>query len=212
MFPDTNKFFNAASEKEKNKFLATLDKALFSNQLNKEIDQEIVDNIVTTMKKRGSKQEGIDTVLTGIDKIRNKFTDLIIIVQGTTTVDNADIQMYFNNDSSSGLYSKTQLEGTGSTAGSGRTSGANFIGLTSNIGVDDTNPSIIILQFNNYSNTTTFKTVLSRESMWMTGASGAALRVGLWRNTAAITSISIKVNGSTWKSGSTFTLYGIKAA
>jgi hypothetical protein len=84
MFPDTNKFFNAASEKEKNKFLATLDKALFSNQLNKEIDQEIVDNIVTTMKKRGSKQEGIDTVLTGIDKIRNKFTDLISIASRGT--------------------------------------------------------------------------------------------------------------------------------
>ena len=41
MFPDTNKFFNAASEEEKTKFLATLDKALFSNKLNEEIDKEV---------------------------------------------------------------------------------------------------------------------------------------------------------------------------
>ena len=143
--------------------------------------------------------------------IPQTYTDLIIVVQGTTTADNVDIQMYFNSDNTSGLYSKTQLEGTGSAAGSGRTSGANFIGLTSNIGVDDTNPSIITLQFNNYSNTTTFKTVLSRETMWHSTYPGTALRVGLWRNTNAITSVSLKVNGSTWKSGSTFNLYGILA-
>jgi len=147
-----------------------------------------------------------------LSSIPSTYTDIIVVVTATTTADNADIQMYFNSDNTSGLYSKTQLEGTGSTAVSGRTSGANFIGLTSNLGVDDTNPSIIILQFNNYSNTTTFKTVLSRETMWHSGASGTALRVGLWRNTAAISSITLKVNGSTWKSGSTFTLYGIKAA
>ena len=77
IFPETNKFFNAASEKEKNEFLGTLNKALFSGQLNKEIDKEVADNIIETMTKRGSTQQGIDTVLTGIDKIRNKYTDLI---------------------------------------------------------------------------------------------------------------------------------------
>ena len=144
--------------------------------------------------------------------IPSTYTDLKIVIQGTTTVDNTDIQMYFNNDTTSGLYSKTQLEGTGSSALSGRTSSANFIGLTSNLGVDDTNPSIIILQLNNYSNTTTFKTVLSRETMWNSSYTGVSMRVGLWRNTNAITSVSFKANGTTWKSGSTFTLYGIKAA
>ena len=79
MFPDTNKFFNAASEEEKTKFLATLDKALFSNKLNEEIDKEIIDNIVQTMTKRGASQESIDTILNGIGRVRNEFTDLINI-------------------------------------------------------------------------------------------------------------------------------------
>lgn len=147
-----------------------------------------------------------------LTSIPGTFTDLIIVVQGTTTVDNYDVQMYFNNDTTSGLYSKTQIEGNGTSIYNGRTSNANFIGLNSNIGNDDTIPSIIVLQFNNYANTTTFKTVLSRETMWATADKGTALRVGLWRNTNAITSVSLKANGSTWKSGSSFTLYGIKAA
>ena len=155
---------------------------------------------------------GSATATVDLTSIPQTYTDLVLVIQGTTTVDNSDIQMYFNNDTTSGLYSKTQLEGTGSSALSGRTSSANFIGLTSNLGVDDTNPSIIILQLNNYSNTTTFKTVLSRETMWNSTFTGVGVRVGLWRNINAITSVSLKVNNSTWKSGSTFTLYGIKAA
>jgi len=147
-----------------------------------------------------------------LTSIPGTFTDLIIVVQGTTTIDNGDVQMYFNNDTTSGLYSKTQMEGDGTSALTGRTTGANFIGLNSNLLNDDIIPSIIFLQFNNYANTTTFKTVLSRETMWGTAAKGTALRVGLWRNTNAITSVSLKVNGSTWKSGTTFVLYGIKAA
>ena len=48
--------------------------------------------------------------------------------------------------------------------------------------------------------------------MWNSSYTGVSMRVGLWRNTNAITSVSFKANGTTWKSGSTFTLYGIKAA
>ncbi len=60
----------------------------------------------------------------------------------------------------------------------------------------------------NYSNTTTYKTILSRSSDLYTEAS-----VNLWRNTAAITSIIIGAQGAyTFSAGSTFTLYGIKAA
>ena len=155
---------------------------------------------------------GSATATVTLSSIPQTYTDLVIVVTGTTTADNTDARMYFNGDNSSGLYSKTQLEGDGSSALSGRTTGANFIGLTSNMGIDDTNPSIIIINLNNCSNTTTYKTSLSRETMWNTTYSGTALRVGLWRNTNAIDSVSFFINGSTWKSGSTFTLYGIKAA
>jgi len=61
----------------------------------------------------------------------------------------------------------------------------------------------------NYANSTTNKTVLSRGNN--TGNHTIAY-VGLWRSTAAITSMLLGTTGSTWMAGSTFTLYGIKAA
>jgi hypothetical protein len=63
------------------------------------------------------------------------------------------------------------------------------------------------MNFFNYSNTTTYKTVLTRA-----GRNNQATEafVGLWRNTAAITSISL--TSQTYTTDSTFTLYGIKAA
>jgi len=79
IFPETNKFFNAASETEKNGFLKTLDDALYSGKVNEKLDQGIIDNIVDTMRKRGSTVEGVDTILTAIEKIRNQFSELITI-------------------------------------------------------------------------------------------------------------------------------------
>jgi hypothetical protein len=61
----------------------------------------------------------------------------------------------------------------------------------------------------NYSNTTTNKTCISRAAR--TDVSTWAF-VNLWRNTAAITSLRITGLGETYSTGSTFTLYGIKAA
>jgi len=79
LFPETNKFFNAASTNEKNNFLETLDKAVYSGKVDEKINKDIVDNIVDTMRKRGSTPEGVDTILTGIEKIRNQYAELINI-------------------------------------------------------------------------------------------------------------------------------------
>ena len=60
----------------------------------------------------------------------------------------------------------------------------------------------------NYSNTTTNKTVILRNN-YPAVATWAV--VGLWQNTAAINEISLYPEVASWLSGSTFTLYGIKA-
>jgi hypothetical protein len=61
----------------------------------------------------------------------------------------------------------------------------------------------------NYSNTTTFKTLLVR---FDNSSTETSLRVGLYRSTSAISTILVETDSSTFTSGSTFTLYGIKAA
>jgi hypothetical protein len=77
---------------------------------------------------------------------------------------------------------------------------------------------IAIADFMNYSNTTTYKTYLSRNGSASSGFSGVV--VGLIASTAAINIIEISecgmggsgfFNYGNMLSGSTFTLYGIKA-
>jgi len=138
--------------------------------------------------------------------ISSGFTDLVLICQGkmvSGTAINNKIQ--FNGDTGTN-YSRTFMYGTGANAYSGRASSVSFLGFP----YWDANSSMTIVQIMNYSNETTYKTALSRNSQ---PAETVTAEVGLWRNTAAINSITIS-RGSTndFASGSTFTLYGIKAA
>ena len=143
--------------------------------------------------------------------ISGSYTDLVLVVVSKTSVDSASSILRFNNDSTS-LYSSTRIEGTGSSALSGRESNTTSITLESNIGTDNTNPSVFIMNILNYSNTTTNKTVLIRQNGFYTGGEGTAARVGLYRSTSAINRIDILETASTYASGSTFSLYGITAA
>jgi hypothetical protein len=69
-----------------------------------------------------------------------------------------------------------------------------------------------IMHLMNYANTTTYKTILNRSGH--AGTSSIVLaNVGLWRNTAAISTITlIQTGAQNYKAGCTFTLYGIASA
>jgi hypothetical protein len=73
------------------------------------------------------------------------------------------------------------------------------------------NPGASIVSINNYSSTTTFKTVLSRaNNSDSNGYVGAHAQ--LWRSTSAINNISLFASGTTlFNAGTTFDLYGIKS-
>jgi len=61
----------------------------------------------------------------------------------------------------------------------------------------------------NYANTTTNKTILSRSNA---ADKGVMATVSLWRNTAAINSITLLASANNFATGSTFSLYGVKNA
>ena len=140
--------------------------------------------------------------------ISGTYTDLVLI----TNVSGNDgaICIRFNSDTGSN-YSVTRLRGNGSTAASDRGSNQVYIYGTSNLSVTAGSLQTAIWNIQNYSNTTTYKTVIFRDGM-ASHITGAV--VGLWRNTAAITSIAVSPEFGTavFYSGSTFTLYGIAAA
>ena len=139
------------------------------------------------------------------------YTDLRIIVTGSTTAAGRTIQIQFNGDTTSGLYSMTELWGTGSTAGSNRRSNQNLINTSyQQVNFSDTAQANALIDIMNYSNTSVFKTVLSRTNSASASYPGTVASVGLWRNTAAITSITL--SSSDFAAGSTFNLYGIANA
>lgn len=154
---------------------------------------------------------GSDTAVVTFSSISGSYTDLVLIIQAATTTTAFDIRARFNSDSGSN-YSITYMAGTGSSAISGRYSNRNFAELDVYAFPDTTlGNSVHIVQIMNYSNTTTYKTYLARANQ--APVDGVQATVGLWRSTSAITRIDISPYGSVYnlKSGSTFTLYGIKA-
>ena len=145
-----------------------------------------------------------------IDGIPQNYTDLILVCSPTQTAqDEGDLNFRFNSDTGSN-YSFTRLSGTGSSAASSRGTNSSFIRFENNGYPSNTlGNSSQIVQVMNYSNATTYKTALGRANSAETGLEAS---VGLWRNTAAITSITCFMNVGTLKSGSTFNLYGIDAS
>jgi hypothetical protein len=136
--------------------------------------------------------------------IPSTYTDLVLVASMKYTVTGDYTKLTFNSDVSAN-YSSTLIIGNGTSASSSRTTSANFI-ATSYDANNETFTDIFNIQ--NYSNTTTYKTILNRHSV--AGTRAEAL-VGLWRNTAAISSIILTAN-TAYAAGSTFTLYGVLAA
>ena len=136
--------------------------------------------------------------------ISGAYTDLVLIVNSARTTGNDSVSLEFNGDTGTN-YSRTILYGTGSAAASYREANSSII----EIGIQDASNSTNIFNIMNYSNTTTYKTVLARANATTVRVQAG---VGLWRSTSAITSIKLATGGSTFISGSTFTLYGVKSA
>jgi hypothetical protein len=139
--------------------------------------------------------------------IPQTYTDLILVASGSSS-GNTGVTMQFNSDTGTN-YSATFLEGSGTSAVSERQSSVSGIRVAWNSLWDSSTISNIIINIQNYSNTTTNKTSIIRSN---NSARYTELNVGLWRSTAAITSVVLSGSSANFASGATFTLYGIKAA
>lgn len=138
--------------------------------------------------------------------IPSTYTDIFYIIAGTSTSGTIQYRMQFNSDTASN-YSSTILYGTGSVAGSVRqtTQTSAFLGSQSSTDTQGNMSGSVM----NYSNSTTFKTIISR---YNAPAIEVGSSVALWRSTAAITSITFLTSASNMPTGTSITLYGIKAA
>ena len=149
---------------------------------------------------------GSSTVSVTFSSIPSTYTDLIIVTQ-YKSVSNNYLQMRFNGDTASN-YSRTELTGNGTSATSSRFSNEAYA-YVSSLYAPTGEWETAISQINNYSNATTYKTMISRVNSPSVGVNAT---VNLWRSTSAINTVLITAVGSGYDVGSTFTLYGIKAA
>ena len=139
--------------------------------------------------------------------ISQSYTDLLIVFDGTATSATAYPTLNVGNNSydTANNYSRTLLTGNGTSAGSSRDSSQPNITVAEILTTGRTN---LFINFMNYSNTTTNKTFLIKNN---NASNKTEAAVGLWRSTSAINRIKLETYAGTFTSGSTFSLYGIKA-
>ena len=151
--------------------------------------------------------------------ISSAYTDLILVANFSVTNNGSTFYYQVGNGSvdTGSNYSSTNLYSggiSGTTAISDRSSSATLVSISASMGFSNTGISnYAIFNFQNYSNTTTHKTVLVRAGNGGGNSySGNGAFLGLWRSTSAITNIKLVGASTAFASGSIFTLYGIRAA
>ena len=152
---------------------------------------------------------GSNSATVTFSSISGTYTDIRLIMSVKSSSGGPDVRIRFNSDTGTN-YSGTYLFGNGTTAGSARDSNIGGILLDYYGTPDTTNFNVNKVEIQNYSNSTTYKTVIARAD---NAGNGTTATVGMWRSTSAITRIDLTLSGGqSFTTGSTFTLYGIAAA
>ena len=147
--------------------------------------------------------------------IPSTYTHLQIraISRGTNAAANDASIMQFNGDTGSNYYTYHQIFGDGSSAAanSGET-GSSIAYIFGSAGSALANSFAgSILDILDYSNTNKNKTVRNLEGFDVNGSGGyIVFRSGLWINTAAISSITLTPQTSSFAQYSSFALYGVR--
>jgi hypothetical protein len=141
--------------------------------------------------------------------IPSTYTDLVLIFDGLASAAAANGFQVKVNGATGTLQSYTRIQGNGTTASSNQVAGGDpACGVIGN-----TNRANVIVNIMNYSNSTTYKTILSRYNSNDSTDGRTGAYVNLTRSTSAISSILIDLStANNFIAGSTFTLYGISAA
>lgn len=143
--------------------------------------------------------------------ISQSYTDLVLVFNGDlTSITGCSIRVGNGSIDTGSNYSLTRIWGkVDGTYGSNRESNGDQIRWDYWAAGNGSRRNAIF-HIQNYSNTTTYKTILARTNIPSTETLAT---VGLWRSTSAINQVSLMLaGGTTYVAGSTATLYGISNA
>ena len=142
--------------------------------------------------------------------IPGTYTDLLLEIEAQNDWASNNTQfakLQYNSDTAAN-YSRTRVSGDGTSAAS--YGGANETGhfVDGPTGNTATAMGLGFVHLLSYASTSVYKTALMRGSDALSFVIASA---NLWRSTAAITSILVLPGqGTVWKAGSTFRLWGVK--
>lgn len=149
---------------------------------------------------------GSSTASYTFSSIPATYTDLVVVTNSSQT--SGQIYFRLNGDTGSN-YSYTALEGNGTSGSSYRLTNRTLVYISYSGETFNSIQMNGILNFQDYANTTTNKSFFWRSN---DASLQTAAFTGLWRSTSAINSITLSSSVDNFIAGSTFTLYGIKAA
>jgi len=152
-----------------------------------------------------------------ITNIPQTFQDLMLVLYARTNASvstNSSI-VYFNSDANNTNYSRTNLQGNGSSASSSRDTNYAQLYYTDGMPGANTTSGIYLastIHILNYANTSTFKSLLIRSAADLNGSGLTNLVAATWRSTSAINRITSAPTSGQFAAGSTFALYGVRAS
>ena len=146
-----------------------------------------------------------------LSSIPATYTDLILVVNiGANVAGNMQVRL--NGDTGANYSTVTAIAYNNTVTGSGYYGPQSFMYANVASALPTTLGSAsAVMQFHNYSNSTTYKNMVARYANVSIPEVDAT--VSTWRNTAAITSINLSsYSASVYLVGTRVTIYGIKAA
>ena len=140
-------------------------------------------------------------------EISQDYSDLILVVNGACTPAGDDPRILLNGDAG-GNYANVFAYGLGNnnTGSSSSNDGQNRIDIGSGSWSNTFN-NLFIAQFCDYSATDKHTTVLIRGQG--SQYTRVAMQAARWKNTAAVTSMTVKMPAYAFAAGTTFKLFGI---
>jgi hypothetical protein len=138
------------------------------------------------------------------------FTDLRVVITGTSTTASQNVFGTFNSDSGTN-YSTTRLSGSGTSATSDYRQNDVWL-LLNTQGTSTTVPFTLEIDVMSYTAANWKTTLVTTNENRSSSAGGVSKSVYLYRSNSAITAISLFPSGGNFDTATTATLYGIKNA
>jgi len=141
-----------------------------------------------------------------MSSIPQTFTDLVVQASVLYSANSGDYIGFRINGDTSSVYSSTPMVGDGTSTNSYRATSDNKIAFYAS---STSTYTTVTIHLNDYASTAINKSPLIRSSS--VSSNNVEARAGLWRNTAAISSISLFFPVASIAAGTNIKIYGIQA-